>query len=189
MNLGLVLCARPESGLCQMPAAFSLSEPWLGSVCRHRIQPLREGTDRAPCRPGTLRTGADYKPRCLTWGSAPYAAGESCVVLLPCRLRTHSSTASGPVSHRASLTCVSCRASESPLLSVTEADRASFYYLRFNYHLGCGLKSCPELCSVECLGNVSQGRLCLVHCGLLSAVLAFLGGGPGGPKRQALWHE
>lgn len=106
LNLGLVLCARPESGLCHMPSAFSLSKPWLGPVCQHWIQPLREERDWAPCRPGTLRTGADYKRTCLTWGSALYAAGESCIVLLPSRLRTHISTASGTVSHRASDTFV-----------------------------------------------------------------------------------
>lgn len=101
-------------------------EPWPSAVCQARVWALpdadsflTEQTLAQPCvpaldlategrkRPGTLQTGesqnwSPLQTRCLTWGSAPYAAGEAASSSFPPRLRTHSTVSSGPVSHRAS---------------------------------------------------------------------------------------
>lgn len=88
LNLGPVLCARPEFGLCQMLAAFSLGKLFL--LCAGT-----DATTEGGKRPGTLqmsysspdqvnlRTGVHYKSRCLMCGSVPRAAGESCIAILP----------------------------------------------------------------------------------------------------------
>lgn len=88
LNLGPVLCARPEFGLCQMLAAFSLGKLFL--LCAGT-----DATTEGGKRPGTLqmsysspdqvnlRTGVNYKSRCLMCGSVPRAAGESCIAILP----------------------------------------------------------------------------------------------------------
>lgn len=100
-------------------------EPWPSALCQARVWALpdadsflTEQTLAQPCVPaldlategrkrlGTLQTGepqnwSRLQTRCLTWGSAPYAAGEAALSSFPPHLRTHS-TASGPVSHRAS---------------------------------------------------------------------------------------
>lgn len=74
-----------------MPCAGSfLTEKVLAYPCVLALDSaLREGRDHASCGVGSLspdwplRTGVHCKSRCLTCGSVPYAAGESCIAIVP----------------------------------------------------------------------------------------------------------
>lgn len=173
LNRGPVLCARPESALCQMLATSSLRKPWLALCAGTAPNP------RGRKRPGSLqgglliprpvnpRTGVGCKSRCLMCGSIPYTAGQTSA--LPLHLLFLTGAPSTDL----------CSLSFRITPSVCDRTQSGefFYYLMFNYYLGCGFWSCPERCSVECVLEMCprQTTSCrLVGC-LLPAVLAFAG--------------
>lgn len=123
LNLDPVLCARPESVLCQMLTA----KPSVSLVCQHWIQPMREGRDHAPCRLGEIsELEPTTNPGALRGALSHMLLGKAASPLFPPHLRADISTACcPPLSHRGSSSHCSCRASETPVCDRSPVGRVS----------------------------------------------------------------
>lgn len=101
----------------------------------------------------TLRTGVDYKYRCLMCGSVPRAAGKSCIAPLPSSVDGHQYRLLPWVLPVAPVvySSVHFELQNHPFSMGQLPHREICYYFIFNCYLGCGFWSCPEVRSIECV--------------------------------------